>query len=253
MGDDYHYDAAERDRLMAQADLFGGADIERLGAALGVPASALEVGCGPGGFAARVQRDWGVERVEGVEQDARAVASARTLIDAVHARDALDGDPLPTADLVYARLVARHVPDAARLVARMVDACAPGGHVLLIDADDATLLLHPAAAAFERARRATHERLRARGADPFVGRRLPALLRGAGLQDVAGFALTLTSFEHPPAAFAAMLRPYTVAANNGLSATECAAAHAALEDDVRDFSWTMFHAWGRRPAAAASR
>ncbi|MCB9540139.1 MAG: methyltransferase domain-containing protein [Myxococcales bacterium] len=253
MGNGYHYDAVERDRLMAQADLFGGADLRRLQAALGVPATALEVGCGPGGFAARVRHTWGVPRVEGLEAHAATADRAAPLIDAVHRRDALDDDPLPGAALMYARLVARHVPDVTRLVARMVDACAPDGHVLLIDADDATLLLHPAAEAFERARRATHARARAGGADPFVGRRLPALLRAAGLVDVDGFALTLTSFERPRAAFAAMLRPYTLTENNGLPADACAAAQAALETDVRDFSWTMFHVWGRKPAAAASR
>ncbi len=250
---DYHHDDPERERLKAQADLFNGADIERLKAAIGVPARALAVGCGTGHFAARLRTEWGVPHVEGLEMNAEAAATARAHLDAVHVRDALDDAPLPSADLVYARLVARHVPDARRLAAKMAAACAPGGHVLVIDADDATLLLHPAAPAFDVARAATHAQAQAQGADPFVGRRLPALLRAAGLEAIGGFGLTLTSFQRPPAAFAAMLRPYTLNENNGLSASACAAAQAALENDVRDFSWTMFHVWGRKPAAAASR
>lgn len=253
MGDGYHYDETETKRLVAQANPFDGADIVRLKRAIGVPRSALDVGCGPGGFTLRARDEWGVAHVEGLERDPSAADVARQRLSTVHVRDALAGDPLPAADLIVARLVARHVPDAALLVTRMVDACAPGGHVLVIDADDATLLLHPAAPAFDVARAATHAQAQAYGADPFVGRRLLALLRAAGLEAISGFGLTLTSFQRPPAAFAGMLRPYTLTENNGLSASACAAAQAALENDVRDFSWTMFHVWGRKPAAAASR
>ncbi len=251
MPTDYHQDEDEQARLKAQADLFDGADIERLEAAIGVPARALAVGCGTGHFGARVRAEWGVPRVEGVESNPALATAARARLDAVHARDALDDAPLPTADLVYARLVARHVPDAGRLVAKMAEACAPGGHVLLIDADDDTLLLWPEAPDFERARAATHARQASRGADSYVGRKLPALLRAAGLVDLGGFALTLTSFERPPAAYADLLRPFTMAPVNGLTDAECAAAWTALTTRVNHFSWTMFYAWGRKPAAAA--
>lgn len=250
---DYHHDDPERERLKAQADLFNGADIERLKAAIGVPARALAVGCGTGHFAARLRTEWGVPHVEGLEMNAEAAATARAHLDAVHVRDALDDAPLPSADLVYARLVARHVPDARRLAAKMAAACAPGGHVLLIDADDDTLLLWPEAPDFEQARAATYARLATRNADSWVGRKLPALLGAAGLVDLGGFALTLTSFERPPAEFAELLQPFTRKQINGLTDAECADAWTALTTQVNHFSWTMYYAWGRKPAGAASR
>ncbi|MFS8203122.1 methyltransferase domain-containing protein [Streptomyces sp. CWNU-52B] len=110
-------------------------------------------------------------------------------------------DELPgeSFDLVHARLVLAHVPDRERALLSMVRALRPGGRLLVEDADPA---LQPLACPDERGpeqqlanrlRHAMRDVLTERGAEPAYGRRLPRLLREAGLRQVeadAYFPLT---------------------------------------------------------------
>jgi SAM-dependent methyltransferase len=83
-------------------------------------------------------------------------------------------------DVAHARFILEHVPDPARVVAQMVRAVRPGGRVVLCDDDHSLLRLHPeppgVAAVWEAFIR-SYDR---NGNDPFVGRRLVALLASAG-------------------------------------------------------------------------
>ncbi|GGZ68662.1 methyltransferase domain-containing protein [Streptomyces echinoruber] len=97
-------------------------------------------------------------------------------------------------DLVHARLVLVHVPDRARALRSMVAALRPGGYLLVEDADPA---LQPLACPDEhgpeqrlanRLRHAFRSLLADHGADLAYGRKLPRLLREAGLCEVAADA-----------------------------------------------------------------
>jgi SAM-dependent methyltransferase len=101
-----------------------------------------------------------------------------------------DDPPEGPFDLVHARLVLVHLADRDRALQTMIDALRPGGVLLVEDADPG---LQPLACPDERGpderlanavRRGFRALLAERGADLAYGRRLPRLLRDAGLDDV---------------------------------------------------------------------
>jgi SAM-dependent methyltransferase len=105
-------------------------------------------------------------------------------------------DDLPPGsyDLVHERLVLLHIPGRETAVRRMIDVLRPGGWVLLEDFD---ANLQPFACPdprtpeerlANRVRAGIRALLAERGADLTFGRRLPRLLRSAGLVDVAADA-----------------------------------------------------------------
>lgn len=91
-------------------------------------------------------------------------------------------------DLVHARLVLVHVPDRDRALRSMIKALRPGGRLLVEDADPALQPLlcpdehGPEQALANRLRHGFRQLLSGRGADLSYGRRLPRLLREAGLR-----------------------------------------------------------------------
>ncbi|MFJ3668562.1 methyltransferase domain-containing protein [Streptomyces sp. NPDC090106] len=93
-------------------------------------------------------------------------------------------------DLVHARLVLVHVPDRERALRSMIAALRPGGRLLVEDADPALQPLAcpdehgPAEQLANRLRQGFRGLLADRGADLSYGRRLPRLLREAGLRRV---------------------------------------------------------------------
>lgn len=103
---------------------------------------------------------------------------------------AADPPPVEGFDLVHARLVLADVADRERALAAMLRALRPGGR-LLVEEPDAELQplacpdAHgPAQETANRLRHGVRALLAERGADPAYGRRLPRLLREAGLRQV---------------------------------------------------------------------
>ncbi|MEV4000725.1 methyltransferase domain-containing protein [Actinomadura sp. NPDC049753] len=101
-----------------------------------------------------------------------------------------DAPPEGPFDLVHARLVLVHLADRDRALRTMIDSLRPGGVLLIEDADPG---LQPLACPDEHGpderlanavRRGFRALLAERGADLAYGRRLPRLLRDAGLDDV---------------------------------------------------------------------
>ncbi|MCW0212968.1 MAG: methyltransferase domain-containing protein [Pseudonocardia sp.] len=107
-------------------------------------------------------------------------------------------------DLVHARLVLVHVPDRDEALRRMIAALRPGGRLLVEDFDVALqprACLDPQRPSEHRANRIRAgfvELLARRGADLEYGRKLPRLLRGAGLCEVTADAVFPVA--HPGAA-----------------------------------------------------
>jgi len=105
-------------------------------------------------------------------------------------------DPLPEGafDLVHARLVLVHVPARQAALDAMVRALKPGGWLVIEDADPALQPLAcpdeagAAEALANRVRHAFRQLLAGRGADLSFGRKLPRLLRAAGLAGVTAEA-----------------------------------------------------------------
>ncbi|MFI6565522.1 methyltransferase [Streptomyces sp. NPDC050534] len=159
-------------------------------------------------------------------------------------------------DLVHARLVLVHVPDRERALRSMVDALRPGGVILVEDADPALQPLTcpdehgPEQELANRLRRGFRRLLAERGADLSYGRRLPRLLRQAGLDDVradAYFPLTSPACAALEAATVRQIRDRLVAAD--IATDEDIDRHLAnVAAGGMDLATApMISAWGRKP------
>jgi SAM-dependent methyltransferase len=100
-------------------------------------------------------------------------------------------DPVPTAeyDLVHARLVLVHLPQREEVLRALVGSLRPGGTVLIEDFDyvvqDGWVPATPDDQLYRRVHRGLQDLLHRRGADTRYARRLPQLLRSAGLTEVS--------------------------------------------------------------------
>jgi hypothetical protein len=66
----------------------------------------------------------------------------------------------------------------------MVEACRPGGTIVIEDTDLSGSFCYPTCAAYERYKELYHKVVQRRGGDPDIGPKLPAMLRRAGIQAV---------------------------------------------------------------------
>ncbi|MFF6784316.1 methyltransferase domain-containing protein [Streptomyces sp. NPDC012510] len=114
----------------------------------------------------------------------------RPPVEALAHQAGVDQPPGENFDLVHARLALVHAPDPERALLSMISAVRPGGRLLVEEADSA---LQPLACPEEsapehhlanRLRQAVRTLLADRGIDTAYGRRLPRLLRAAGLRGV---------------------------------------------------------------------
>lgn len=158
-------------------------------------------------------------------------------------------------DLVHARLVLVHVPDRERALRSMIEALRPGGMLLIEDADPALQPLvcldehGPEERLANRLRQGFRRLLADRGADLSYGRRLPRLLREAGLRDVeadAYFPLTSAACAALESATVRQIRDRLVAA--GIATNEDVDRHLAnVAAGGMDLATApMISAWGRK-------
>lgn len=127
----------------------------------------------------------------------RAAAGYEVLRHDVAVQALPEGGPF---DLVHARLVLVHVAERHQALRSMAEALRPGGWLVVEDGDPALQPLicpdeyGPGQELANRPRRGFRELLRQRGADLAYGRKLPRLLRAAGLAEIgAGAYFPLTS------------------------------------------------------------
>ncbi|MFL6239267.1 MAG: class I SAM-dependent methyltransferase [Actinomycetes bacterium] len=168
----------------------------------------------------------------------------------------VDDPPMTTFDLVHARLVLVHLAQRAAALRSMVASLQPGGWLLIEDADPA---LQPLACPDEygaeqqlanKVRHGFRSLLAARGADLAYGRKLPRLLREAGLVDVGADAF----FPVASAAGARLERATVEQLREQLVASE-AVTSDELDAHVGNVSAgridvttaPLISAWGRRP------
>ncbi len=243
----------ERQRLEgieALWDAGSAAALEQAG--VGPGWSCVEVGAGGGSMV-----EWLAERVGpeghvlGTDVDARFLAAIERDNVTVAEKDVLT-EELPGApfDLVYSRLVVEHlgVPALERLVA----AVKPGGVLVLEDYDFSSSACHPADENFKRVTDAVLEFMSAAGFDPHFGRTLPALLTGAGFEDVhaAGRVRIVQGGSHEVAFYRLTLVALRVPLvdSGRLTDADFDAALAGLDEPGRTFvSPVLVAARGRRP------
>ncbi|KVD50238.1 SAM-dependent methyltransferase [Burkholderia sp. ABCPW 11] len=154
----------------------------------------VEIGCGPHGcldmLAERVGASGlviGVERSDESVGLARAMARERGLgnVEVVH-RDARNtGLPRNTFDLVTLRLVLVNVPQPEEIVREAMSLVRPGGWIALHEADYLSFVCDPPSEAWERYMQLFSGYSEKNGIDPYIGRKLPRLLREiTGIQKI---------------------------------------------------------------------
>ena len=232
--------AAELARLGQQAAILALAEEQAL-LELGLPATgrALDVGCGPGFVAARIRHTRPQLEIIGVDRDPAMLRQARQLIPVTEGSAERLPFPAGSFDCVYARLVLRHLADPAGALREMHRVLRPSGRLIVVDSDDGALVMHPTPVAFARALGAREKTFQRRGADPFIGRRLPALLGAAEFGDLSFRPLVVDTVSVGRGPFARIvLAPVADAIDADLlDAVGVAAAVAAID------------AWSREPAA----
>ena len=154
---------------------------------------AIDVGCGPLGIldllADRVgpaSEAVGLERESRLVEMGQAILAQRGLRNARFVLGDVYNNGLPRAsfDLVHTRLLLINLKDPEGALAELAALVRPGGVVAVQDIDQVPWLCEPPHPAWEALISAFLMVWRANGLDPLIGRRLPALLRAAGLVDV---------------------------------------------------------------------
>ena len=260
----------EYERLRVQARVWEAATARLLDeVGLGPGASCLDAGCGPGEtMRMMAERVGPAGRVHGIDVDASLGAIAlERLHGAGHRQctfeplDLTAAASIPGApfDVVYARLLLFHLPERVAVLARLWNAVAPGGHLVVQDYDVRSLSVLPTLESAEALRRVFMAAFVAAGADVHVGARLPQLFAQAGVGDPDGtdVAGRLESLASGRALLERVFRSVlpVALANDITTETDAAAMLAAFDHDAnrfpdRPFVWPlMIGAWKRREKA----
>lgn len=257
----------EYERLRAQARVWEtatGRVLDQVGLEEG--GSCLDAGCGPGETMRLLARRVGAGgRVVGMDADVSIGILAVEMLHrtghrqcAFHAHDLTADAPVPGApfDLVYARLLLFHLPQRAAVLARLWDAVAPGGHLVVQDYDLRGVSVLPDLASFDEVGRVIFDAFGAAGADVNVGARLGQLFEQAGVGTPDGTDVTgrIEPFGTGHAMFANVFRSLLpVALTHGITTEEAAAATlTAFDRDAARFAgspmtWPlMIGAWKRK-------
>jgi SAM-dependent methyltransferase len=250
-------DPSEQSRLARLNDLLNQASLRELNLKGGE--RILDVGSGLAQLTRSMARvTGGSGRTVGIERDPNQLAEARRLALAADEAELVvlrpgDAYNLPlrdgewgTFDLAHARFLLEHVSDPLAVVKSMVAAVRPGGRVVLADDDHDLLRLWPDPPGFSELWRGyvrTYDRL---GNDPFIGRRLIALLHAAGAAPARNhwvfFGGCAGSPEFP--IVVENLAKILVSARGLILET------SHMDNQAFDDAIGAFEQWGRRPDAA---
>jgi ubiquinone/menaquinone biosynthesis C-methylase UbiE len=188
------YRQAEQERLQQQAQQLAHESswlFDQLAVTRG--ARVVEIGCGPHGCLDLLSERVGpTGSVVGVERSAEAVGLARRLISERNFGnvDVLEGDarstglPRASFDFVTSRLVLVNVPQPEQIVAEAAALVRPGGWVAFHEADYVSHVCDPPSGAWTTLVDLLQTYSAKNGIDPLIGRKVPRLLREAGLVDV---------------------------------------------------------------------
>jgi SAM-dependent methyltransferase len=260
------YREAEQQRLLRQAERLGGEAawlFDRVGPLDG--AQVVELGCGPrGNLDALSERVGPTGSVVGVERSADAVELARGLVTDRGLRnvEVVLGDARSTGlpedgfDLATARLVLVNVPRPEQIVAEAVRLARPGGTVAFHEADAVSHVCDPPLEALTRLEEVLDRYAELNGIDRHVGRRLPRLLRDAGLVDVR--ARPIVHLDEPGDPRRSLLSDFVdnlrvrLLARGLITPDELDELQGALrrhlaKPDTTVISHLYVQAWGRKP------
>lgn len=157
----------------------------------------LDVGCGAGIEACRIAAEQPGVRVMGLDRTAMLAGAARRAERLGVSVDWLPGEaeaiPLPdgSVDACMTERVLKYLPDPAAGIAEMVRILRPGGRIASFELDMATTVLTGEPRIADAALGAACDKV----GEPRMGRKLPGLLRDAGL---TGITFRPLAFHMPP-------------------------------------------------------
>jgi SAM-dependent methyltransferase len=184
----------ERDRLVVQAEQYAPTAnwlLDQIGIQPGW--RTVDIGCGPIGILDLLSKRVGpTGSAIGLERESRFVEMARAEIQGrglgnvtiVQADGLNTGLDKSSFDLAHERLVLINVSAREAFVTEMLSLLRSGGTIAVEDVDNVSWLCQPAHPSWDILLNAFHTVFQAGGGDPFVGWRLPVLLRAAGVQNI---------------------------------------------------------------------
>lgn len=190
----------EEQRLRDQAATL--APVVFAGLELPEPARLLEIGCGVGAELELIaQRHPGIS-LFGIDlSDSHIGAAARALTGRAQLVQA-NGASLPFADasfdVVMTIWLLEHVPQPVAVIREALRVLGPGGRLILTEVDNATFRFSPEQPAIRDWWNRFCEQQRRGGADPRVGRSLPALVQSAGGRELQAEDLPVVSSLRQP-------------------------------------------------------
>ena len=164
--------------------------LERVGLIRGM--KCLDIGCGGGHVGISMATIVGPEGlVIGTDTDAEILALAREDAEVAGITNVkfqqLDASAClwhNEFDTAYARFLLSHLDKPENCLAAMVEACLPGGTIIIEDTDFSGSFCFPACATYDRYNDLYQGLVKLRGGDPNIGPKLPAMLCRAGIQDI---------------------------------------------------------------------
>jgi ubiquinone/menaquinone biosynthesis C-methylase UbiE len=231
---------------LRELNLRGGEKILDVGSGLGQFTRAMARAAGTGGRVVGIERD--PEQLAEAQRQAKTDREAE--LAAFRPGDAYDlpltQDEWGGFDLAHARFLLEHLPEPSRAVEQMLRAVRPGGRVVLMDDDHHHYRIWPEPPGWPALWSAYMKSFELLGNDPFIGRRLAALLLEAGATPKRSALIPhVCCAGHPDfPAYTENLITVLTGARDAivgpalLDATDFDAAIAALES------------WSRRPDAA---
>jgi len=222
----------------------------------------MDVGCGGGHVTISMARVVGPEgRVIGTDTDAEILALAREDAEAAKVINVTFQQVDASSclwhgkfDLAYARFLLSHLNETEKCLAAMVEACLPGGTVVIEDTDFAGSFCYPTCAAYERYKQLYQGLVKRRGGDSNIGPKLPAMLRRAGIE---GIELNVIQPAHIYGE-GKLMAPVTMSRISDALTTEGLATesevdwiltelnHAAADSETVISLPRIFQVWGKR-------
>lgn len=215
-------------------------------------ATLIDVGCGPGLLSAPLSAMVPDGRLVGVDADPKLLEQARararahgrqntTFVEAWADRMPIASD---TGDLAYARFLFQHLPHPVAVAREMARVTRPGGRVVIVDTDDAAIMVEPPVEGLEALVRGSQVGQARMGGDRLVGRKLRRILHEAGLTDIEVQVVPFTSdmvgmrtFADICLGFKAMIVPPEVMSPEAVQAT--LRGVYALADDPGAWAQTL--------------
>jgi len=240
--------------------------LDRVGLTRGM--KCLDVGCGGGHVSLLMAGIVGSQgRVVGTDADGEILALARQDAKAANVLnvefqqvDACTGAWQTQFDLVYARFLLSHLKNPANCLSAMVEACRPGGTIVIEDTDFSGSFCYPTCAAYERYKKLYQKVVQRRGGDSNIGPKLPAMFHSAAIQAIEFNVIQPTHIRGE----GKLMAPITMSRiSNALIAeslaTEKEVQHilARLNGAAADHETVMslpriFQVWGKRASANSS-